>query len=98
MASSLFAHIALITLDTLEPVDGIDHEGTFYSSLAGNKAVFLKDTPWTAGITGQQSRRWVFTCPDLFVRREGWFRLLFTVFELVDGQAEYRTQIHTQPF
>jgi hypothetical protein len=79
-------------------VKGIPYKDNICTGLLGDKAVFLQRAQGVDRQNRVTSSRWIFPFGDLSVRQEGWYRLQFDVFEIVDGVSEWRQQITSKPF
>ena len=96
----LFVQVSLVNPQTHEPVVVVGRERQMSPIVGVTTATMhrinLPSTPQWLRPSGQIAGVFAFT--DLSIRQEGSYRLRFDLFELVNGEALFRSQIYSEEF
>jgi hypothetical protein len=96
---NLICQAVLVNHDTKEPVPMILNRGNWLNPMIGTTNVSRDKVSNPSGDTRFPLKPFgVFAFPDLSVRHEGLYCIMFHLFELIDGEIVHHTSINSNTF
>jgi hypothetical protein len=95
--STFFVQAELVHHDTKEPVGPVSCQGREMMPLVGDRVAFVQRA-YSSEETASPDFKAVFAFSDLSVRQSGYYRLHFSLFEVVGTDVVFRASVYSLPF